>query len=125
MDAVPAWRKLWQDIVRIDRSQIVFWTALRNAIGVFIPLAVGADTGQLLFGLTASTGALQVAFADRPGPYRLRAGRMLLACLAGALSVFIGAATGTVDWLAVVLAAIWGLGAACWWPWGWRPRRSA
>lgn len=108
-DAVPAWRKLWRDIVRIDRSQLVFWTALRNAIGVFIPLAVGAATGQLLLGLTASTGALQVAFADRPGPYRLRAGRMLLASLAGALSVFVGSATGAVDWLAVVLAAIWGL----------------
>jgi hypothetical protein len=69
-DAVPAWRKLWRDIVRIDRSQLVFWTALRNAIGVFIPLAVGAATGQLLLGLTASTGALQVAFADRPDRHR-------------------------------------------------------
>jgi hypothetical protein len=47
MDAVPAWRKLWQDIVRIDRSQVVFWTALRNAIRVFIPLAGGAATGLL------------------------------------------------------------------------------
>lgn len=111
METVPAWRKLWQDVVRVDRSQVVFWTALRNAIGVFIPLAIGAVTGQLLLGLTAGTGALQVAFADRPGPYRLRAGRMLLACLAGALSVFVGAATGTIDWLAVVLVALWGLAA--------------
>jgi uncharacterized membrane protein YccC len=111
METVPAWWKLWQDVVRVDRSQAVFWPALRNAVGVFIPLAIGAATGQLLLGLTASTGALQVAFADRPGPYRLRAGRMLLACLAGALSVFVGAATGTVDWLAVVLAALWGLAA--------------
>ncbi len=107
---LSALRPLARDVVRVDRSQIALVTALRNAVGVAAPLAVGAATGHLLVGLTIAIGALNVAFTDRPGPYRLRAGRMLLAGLAAAASVFVGAVTGSLDWLAVALAALWSLG---------------
>ena len=110
MGIFSALRPLARDVVRVDRSQLALVTALRNAVGVVVPLAVGAATGHLLVGLTISIGALNVAFTDRPGPYRLRAGRMLLAGLAAAASVFAGAATGGIDWLAVALAALWGFG---------------
>jgi uncharacterized membrane protein YccC len=108
----PTARQLVADALRIDRKQITFWTPLRNALGVVLPLAVGMALGQTGVGLSVAIGALQVAFTDRPGPYRLRAGRMLLAGLWGALSVFVGATTGAgPEWVAVGLTALWGFGA--------------
>lgn len=112
MGAVSALRPMLRDVTRVDAKQIAYVTALRNAIGVVAPLVVGAATGQVLPALTVAIGALNVAFSDRPGPYRLRAGRMLLAGACSALSVFVGSATGTVAWLAVPLVALWGLGGA-------------
>jgi len=100
-----------RDAVRVDLTRLSFVTALRNAIGVVLPLALGAATGHLLEGLTVSTGALNVAFSDRPGPYRLRAAEMLLTGLGGALSVFVGSVTGSVNVLAVALTALWGFAA--------------
>jgi uncharacterized membrane protein YccC len=81
--------------------------ALRNAIGVVIPLALGAATGHLLVGLTAAVGALNVAFSDGSDAYRTRAGRMLAATLLSGLSVFAGAAAAGIGVLAVLLAALW------------------
>lgn len=101
-----------RDVARVDVSQISYVTALRNAAGVVAPLAVGAATGHLLPSLTVATGALNVAFSDRPGPYRLRAGRMLLAGACSALSVCVGSAMGSITWLAVPLVMMWGFGGA-------------
>ncbi len=103
------------DVPRIDRGQISYVTALRNAVGVVAPLLVGALTGQLLAGLTVGLavglGALQAAFSDGTGPYTTRARQMLLAGLCGALSVFVGSTTGASAALATPVAALWGLGA--------------
>ena len=49
----------------------------RNAAGVARPLAIGTLAGGASRGLGRTSGALQTAFADRPGPYRLRMLRML------------------------------------------------
>lgn len=110
MDIIAAVRPLGRELVRFDRTQVSYIAPLRNAIGVAAPLAVGAATGRLITGLTISIGALNVAFSDRPGPYRLRAGRMMLAGAWGALSVFVGSSTGGIGWLTVLLVAIWGPG---------------
>nr|MDQ2827795.1 hypothetical protein [Chloroflexota bacterium] len=69
INARSSFRSLLRDAVRVDLTRLSFVTALRNAIGVVLPLALGAATGHLLEGLTVSTGALNVAFSDRPGPY--------------------------------------------------------
>src|SRR5437879_2474889 len=90
MEAISPLRSLLRDLVRVDRSKIQATTPLRNGIVVVLPLAVGAATGYLLTGFTVRLGALNIAFSDRPGPYRLRLAHMLLAGLAGALSVFVG-----------------------------------
>jgi uncharacterized membrane protein YccC len=99
---------LLRGIGGFDGSQVLLPRALRNAIGVTIPLAVGAATGQLLVGLTISIGALQAAFSDQPGPYSWRARAMLLVGLAGALSVFAGSAAGGILWLVIALTLLWG-----------------
>ncbi len=111
MNSIPsAAPPLFRAAVRVDRSQISYVTALRNALGVAAPLLVGVATGQLLAGLTVSLGALQVAFLDGPEPYRDRARRMLAAGVCSAISVFVGSATGSLAGLAVLLAALWGFG---------------
>jgi uncharacterized membrane protein YccC len=107
---LASFQPLLRDLIRFDRSRITFVTAAQNALGVFVPLAVGAATGHLLLGLPLSIGALNAAFSDRPGPYALRAGRMVLVSLVGGMSALIGALAGSTDWLTVALVAVWGVG---------------
>lgn len=71
---------------RLDRTQSDPVVSVRNAIGVAAPLAIGALLGNAAFGLPSTIGALQTAFADRPGPYRLRMLRMSTTALAAALT---------------------------------------
>lgn len=100
-------RHLAREILRLDRSQIALWIALRNAVGVTVPLATGVALGQAGAGLTVAVGALNVAFSDGQDAYRARAGRMLASSLLSALSVFVGATAARHDALAIVVAAAW------------------
>ena len=73
---------------RVDRTQSDPVVAGRNAVGVAVPLVIGALHGSAALGLASTVGALQTAFADRPGPYRLRMLRMgAVAVSAGVTSV--------------------------------------
>lgn len=110
MHTFPLIRPLLRDVLRVDRTKILVIPALRSAAGVATPLALGTVTGHTLAGVTACTGALQVAFSDKPGLYRVRAARMLLAGLWSAASVLVGSATGAIAAPAVALAALWGFG---------------
>jgi hypothetical protein len=100
-----------RESVRFDVGQVRLVPALRGALGVVLPLAIGVVVGQTAIGLGIAIGVLNVAFCDQPGAYRLRAWRMLLASVFGGFSVLVGAATGAVDVLAVLLTAVWGLAA--------------
>jgi uncharacterized membrane protein YccC len=51
-------------------------------------------------------------FADQPGPYRLRAQRMLLAAVAAAIAGFAGSMLGHWPWAFLVVTALWGFVAA-------------
>jgi uncharacterized membrane protein YccC len=77
---------LLRDAARIDRSQSDPVVAARNAVGVAAPLAIAELAGVVSGGLAPTIGALQTAFADRPGPYRLRMLRMLATAVAAALT---------------------------------------
>ncbi|MGI8678561.1 MAG: FUSC family protein [Jatrophihabitans sp.] len=93
--AVQSQRKLaalLRDAARLDRTQSDPIVAFRNAVGIAAPLAIGTLAGNASVGLAATIGALQTAFADRPGPYRLRVLRML----------GVAAAAGTTSALAVL-----------------------
>src|SRR6478672_5017708 len=68
--------------------------ALRNAVGVVAPLAIGIAIGHGSAGLAVATGALNTMFTDQPGPYRLRMQRMLLAALAAGVSALLGSVIG-------------------------------
>jgi len=97
---------LWKTVTRFDRARIHPWMALRNALGVALPLAAGALMGHPGGGLVAATGALNVAFSDGADSYTDRARRMLSATLSCALAVFMGALTGRLHALAAAEAAL-------------------
>jgi uncharacterized membrane protein YccC len=68
---------LLRDAARLDRTQSDPVVAGRNALGIVAPLVIATLAGATSAGLPSTIGALQTAFADRPGPYRLRLIRML------------------------------------------------
>jgi uncharacterized membrane protein YccC len=79
--------RLLRDAARLDRGQSDPVVSARNALGVAAPLAAGVLSGSTALGLAMTIGAIQTAFADRPGPYRLRLLRMLgTACAAAVTS---------------------------------------
>ena len=102
---------LLRQAVKLDRTQSDPVVALRNAVGVAAPLAVGIWTGDAQIGLAATIGALQTAFADRPGPYRLRIARMLGTALAAGVTSTLAVLTSQTEWAAVALLFVLAFGA--------------
>jgi uncharacterized membrane protein YccC len=99
---------LWHSLIRLDRSKINSpWMALRNAIAVALPLAIGIATGNPLGAVAISSGALNVASSDGPDPYAQRARRMLAWSVLGAVAVFTGSVTGKYNWAAIMVASVW------------------
>lgn len=95
----------WSTLTRFDRAQLKPATALRNALGVALPLAIGIALGNPSGGAMAATGALNVAFSDGSDPYLHRGRRMLAASLFVALAVFAGRLCGQNHPIAIVLEA--------------------
>src|SRR5437588_538373 len=95
----------WRTITLFDPAKINPWLALRNSIGVALPLVIGAVLHNASGGLLAATGALNVAFSDGSDPYRRRARRMLYACGFVALAVFAGRLGGHNHMLAALMSA--------------------
>src|SRR6266852_990737 len=106
-----AWTAFWQNVVRFQRDKVFLWHALRNTLGVTVPLAAGAACGAVGSGLIVSLGALNVSFSDSQEPYIQRAGRMLAASVLVGLAVFAGALSGRNYVIAVAAAAAWAFAA--------------
>ena len=102
---------LLRQALKLDRTQSDPVVALRNAVGVAAPLAVGIWTGDVAVGLAATVGALQTAFADRPGPYRLRIARMLGTAVAAGVTSTLAVLASQTEWAAVVLLLVLAFGA--------------
>jgi uncharacterized membrane protein YccC len=111
--AVPAastpnrWRLFWGTVTRFDRNKINRWIALRNTIGVSLPLGVGILTGHTLSGVAIAVGALNVAYSDGEDPYPQRARRMLMAGALTSAAVFVGGILGRSHPITVLVAALW------------------
>lgn len=101
------WTVLWNTVKRVETAKIVPWIALRNTIGVTIPLILGVMSGRLSAGLVMALGALNVSFSDGKDPYRQRARRMLLASVFCAIAVIVGSATGRNPIATTIVAAAW------------------
>ena len=51
----------WENVTRFDWSKVTPWMALRNAVGVALPLAIGAAIGDPGGALIMSLGAVASA----------------------------------------------------------------
>jgi uncharacterized membrane protein YccC len=101
----------WRAAIQIDRSQLTAIPAIRTTIGFALPLAIGVTTGHVLEGVSVAGGATSLGAVGLTYTYRARTRAMLLACVGVALSAFVGSITSRIDWLSILVAGIWGIGA--------------
>src|SRR5436309_6469752 len=101
----------WRAALRIDRSQITAIPAIRSTIGFVLPLALGVATGHVVEGVSMAGGAASLGAVGMLYTYRARTRTMLLACAGIALSAFVGSTTSQIDWLAILVAGLWGIAA--------------
>ncbi len=102
---------LWQSVRRFQKEKISPWIALRNTVGVALPLAAGIALGNIPAALLVAIGALNVSYSDSHDPYIQRARRMLAASGLVATAVFAGAVCGNHHLLAVPVAGAWAFAA--------------
>ncbi|HEX4084565.1 MAG TPA: FUSC family protein [Chthoniobacteraceae bacterium] len=105
------WRKFRDALTQFDRGKMDAARGLRNAVGVALPMALGAWLGRMQPALVVATGALNVGFADSTEPYLPRVRRMLAACALVTLAVFCGSLSGWTVAGALAAAALWTFGA--------------
>jgi uncharacterized membrane protein YccC len=108
---IATWSAFWQTLIRYQSDKVAPWMAVRNTIGVALPLALGVELGRIPSALAMSTGALNVSFSDSDEPYAQRARRMCAASLLVGLAVFSGALSGRNQVTAVAMAAAWAFAA--------------
>src|SRR5881394_95552 len=70
-------RAFWRVLTRFDSSKLSPYLALRNSVGVVLPLAAGFALNMPRGGVVVASGALNVAYSDGSDPYAQRARRML------------------------------------------------
>ncbi|HWE50564.1 MAG TPA: FUSC family protein [Bryobacteraceae bacterium] len=97
----------WRTVLRFDRTRIAPEIAIRNTIGILIPLIAGDMTGHLAPGIVAALGAMNVSYSDSRDPYAARARRMFVASVMVGLAVTAGALSGHNTVLAIVTASLW------------------
>ncbi len=100
-----------QSVIGFQAEKVTPWLALRNTIGIAMPLAVGAATGSISSGVVMGMGALNVAFSDSSEPYAQRGWRMLRASMVVATAVFAGAVSGGELVTSVAVATVWAFAA--------------
>ena len=104
-------RRILRLVVALDRSQLQVVRGVRNAVGAVGVLLAGLLTGHVAAGVEMASGALLVGFVDIGASYASRARVMLIGTALVGVSTLVGALTGGVDWLTVLLMGIWGFAA--------------
>jgi len=98
-------------LTRFDSSKLSPYMALRNSIGVVLPLIVGFALDMPRGGVVVASGALNVAYSDGSDSYAQRANRMLSSSVLCALAVLLGALSGNHNVAAVIIATVWAFAA--------------
>ena len=104
-------RAFWRVLTRFDSAKLSPYLALRNSIGVLLPLLAGFTLNMPRGGVVVASGALNVAYSDGSDPYAQRAKRMLSSCALCALAVLLGALSGSHNAAAVIIATVWAFAA--------------
>src|ERR1700722_10044128 len=76
---LTVWPSLWRTLSTFQKDKVTPWIALRNTIGVVVPLAIGIKLGAAPVGIALATGAMNVSYSDSHDPYPLRGRKMLIA----------------------------------------------
>ena len=100
-------KSFWRIVTRFDSSKLQPYIAIRNTVGLALPLIVGFELGMPRGGLAVATGALNVSYSDGSDPYVTRAKRMLLSSVLCAIAVFAGAIAGRNLPGTVAIAMAW------------------
>src|SRR6266851_9882688 len=104
-------RVFWRLLTRFDSSKLSPNLALRNSVGVLLPLAAGFALNMPRGGVVVASGALNVAYSDGSDPYAQRARRMLSSSALCSLAVLLGALSGSHNAAAVIIATLWAFAA--------------
>jgi uncharacterized membrane protein YccC len=110
-DRRTVWSAFRENVGRFQADKVTPWIGLRNAVGVVLPLAIGAWMHTLPSGLLVATGALNVAFSDSHVPYVQRARRMTAASVVVGCGVFAGTLCGWNHGLTILAASGWAFAA--------------
>ncbi|MEO7653541.1 MAG: FUSC family protein, partial [Bryobacteraceae bacterium] len=101
------WRAFWEIVIRFEGDKLAPALALRNTLGITLPLIAGVLVGAVPGGVIVSTGALNVAFSDSSEPYARRGRRMLIASVLVAIAVFVGGVSARSNAAAVAITTLW------------------
>ena len=93
-----------------EAPRLAFGFAIRNAIGVAIPLVAGVLVDDVAAGAVAGGGALITGFADVGDTRAHRAIAMLATAALGALSTFVGVLASDSEIASLLVTGLWGLG---------------
>src|SRR5204863_2044036 len=104
-------RAFWRVLTRFDSSKLSPYLALRNSVGLVLPLAAGFALNMPRGGVVVASGALNVAYSDGSDSYAQRAKRMLSSSALCALAVLLGALSGNHNVAAVIIATVWAFAA--------------
>src|SRR2546421_3160517 len=104
-------RAFWRVLTRFDSSKLSPYLALRNSIGVVLPLVAGFTLNMPRGGVVVASGALNVAYSDGSDSYAQRAKRMLSSSALCAMAVLLGALSGSHNVAAVIIATVWAFAA--------------
>jgi uncharacterized membrane protein YccC len=105
--SLSVWRSLGANLTRFQKEKVTPWIALRNSLGVVVPLAIGVHESAAAVGIALATGAMNVSYSDSHDPYLLRWRKMLTASVLVGVAVFAGALFGHNHLLACVIAGLW------------------
>src|SRR5213078_2422311 len=100
-------RAFWRVLTRFDSSKLSPYLALRNSVGVVLPLAAGFALNMPRGGVVVASGALNVAYSDGSDPYAQRAKRMFSCSVLCSLAVLLVALSGSHNAAAVIVAMLW------------------
>lgn len=98
----------WLDFGAFRWADMATGQAVRAALGVITPLAIGIGTGHVEFGSYAALGALPAGVVSFRGVNRTRVLAVAVAAAGMAVSTFVGAATeAAAGWLLVPVVFAW------------------
>ncbi|HTA47090.1 MAG TPA: FUSC family protein [Bryobacteraceae bacterium] len=99
-------------MTRFEAAKIAPDIAIRNTVGILIPLVIGAFLGNPSAGVVGAIGALNVCYRDSNDPYAVRARPMLISCFLVGAAVTLGSLAAHVKIAVVFAAALWAFCAA-------------